>query len=246
MKTLLVACAAATMLLVSSARAAPSDTAAREARRHFQTAEARFKAGAFAEALAEYQAGYDAKPLPGFLINIAQCQRRLGDLKTARATYLKFVMVAPDSPLVPQAKAMVEELDKLLAQLGGAETKKPDVKDARRDDAGKDDAKPEKDAEVAPVAAENNQNNPAAVAETPAAPPAVPAAAAEADAGKADSLLVASPGPASEPPAPSRTRWWLWGALGAVVVGGAVTAVVLSTGGTTTTIHDGSLGTLRR
>jgi hypothetical protein len=30
-----------------------------------------------------------------------------------------------------------------------------------------------------------------------------------------------------------------------VVVGGAVTAVVLSTGGTTT-IHDGSLATLRR
>jgi hypothetical protein len=37
----------------------------------------------------------------------------------------------------------------------------------------------------------------------------------------------------------------LWGALGAVVVGGAVTAIALSTGGTTT-IHDGSLATLRR
>jgi len=40
-------------------------------------------------------------------------------------------------------------------------------------------------------------------------------------------------------------RWWLWGALGAVVVGGAITAVALSTGGTET-IHDGSLATLRR
>ena len=58
-------------------------------------------------------------------------------------------------------------------------------------------------------------------------------------------LLVASPGPAATPAAPSGTRWWLWGMIGAVVVGGAVTAVVLSTGGTTT-IHDGSLGTLRR
>jgi hypothetical protein len=37
----------------------------------------------------------------------------------------------------------------------------------------------------------------------------------------------------------------LWGALGAVVVGGAITAVALSTGGTET-IHDGSLATLRR
>jgi len=44
---------------------------------------------------------------------------------------------------------------------------------------------------------------------------------------------------------PSHRRWWLWGALGAVVVGGAVAAIALSTGGTTT-IHDGSLATLRR
>ena len=84
--------------------------------RHFQAGEARFKAGAFDEALAEYQAGYDAKPLPGFLVNIAQCQRRLGDLKKARATYQKFVLVAPDSPLVPQVRSMIAEIDGLLAE----------------------------------------------------------------------------------------------------------------------------------
>src|SRR6185369_17451056 len=95
--------------------AAPSE-AERTARSHFQAGEAHFKAGAFDEALKEYQAGYDAKPLPGFLINIAQCQRRLGDLKTARATYQKFVLVAPDSPLVPQAKTMIAEIDGLLAE----------------------------------------------------------------------------------------------------------------------------------
>ena len=51
--------------------------------------------------------------------------------------------------------------------------------------------------------------------------------------------------PRAASPEPPRHRWWLWGALGAVVVGGAVTAIALSTGGTTT-IHDGSLATLRR
>ena len=100
------------------AAAAPSE-AERTARAHFQAGEARFKAGAFDEALAEYQAGYDAKPLPGFLVNIAQCQRRLGDLKTARATYQKFVLVAPDSPLVPQVRSMIAEIDGLLANLDG-------------------------------------------------------------------------------------------------------------------------------
>ena len=33
-------------------------------------------------------------------LRCAQCQRRLGDLKTARATYREFVLVAPDSRLV--------------------------------------------------------------------------------------------------------------------------------------------------
>ena len=80
-------------LLSGRARAA-SPEAEKEARAHFQAGEARFKAGAFDEALAEYQQGYDAKPLPGFLVNIAQCQRRLGDLKRARALLT--------SPVIPR------------------------------------------------------------------------------------------------------------------------------------------------
>jgi tetratricopeptide (TPR) repeat protein len=188
------------------ALAAPSE-AEQQARAHFQAAEARFAAGVFDEALAEYQAGYDAKPLPGFLVNIAQCQRRLGDLKTARATYQKFLLVAPDSPLVPQVKTMISEIDRLLAELDHGES-----------------AAATKD-ESAPVPA--------------AAPTEAPAASA----------TVLAPAPAASdtaPPPARRTRWWLWGTIGAVVVGGTITAFALSSGGSTTTIHDGSLGTLRR
>ena len=102
------------VLSLPSLAAAATSEAEREARTHFQAGEARFKAGAFDEALAEYQKGYEAKPLPGFLVNIAQCQRRLGDLKSARATYQKFVLVAPDSPLIPQVRSMMAEIDALL------------------------------------------------------------------------------------------------------------------------------------
>ena len=84
-----------------AALAAPN-AAEREARRHFAEAELSYRAGHYADALAKYQAGYAATPLPGFLVNIAQCQRRLGDLKAARATYREFVLVAPDSRLVPE------------------------------------------------------------------------------------------------------------------------------------------------
>lgn len=189
--------------------AAPSE-AERTARSHFQAGEAHFKAGAFDEALKEYQAGYDAKPLPGFLINIAQCQRRLGDLKTARATYQKFVLVAPDSPLVPQVRGMISEIDGLLANL----------------DAGKQAAEPEDEAKP---------------------PPAEPPASTLVEKETPGPVLIAKAPDTENAPeqAAPRHRWWLWGVIGAVVVGGAVTAIALSTGGTTT-IHDGSLATLRR
>src|SRR6187402_1855053 len=95
--------------------AAASTAAEREARRNFQAGEAHFKAGLYAEALADYQAGYAVAPLPGFLINVAQCQRRLGELARARATYQKFLMVAPDSPLGPEVKRLIAELDQMLA-----------------------------------------------------------------------------------------------------------------------------------
>jgi tetratricopeptide (TPR) repeat protein len=206
----IVAAALIVSLAAAPATAAPSERE-REARSHFQAGEAHFKAGEFDQALTEYQAGYDAKPLPGFLVNIAQCQRRLGDLKAARASYQKFVLVAPDSPLVPQVKSMMAEIDGLLAN---SEAAKPAA------DAPAEEAKPEAEAESPPPPAPK-----------PEAEPAAPA-------------LISAP--ASEP-APEKTshHWWLWGALGAIVVGGAVTAYVL-TNGSTTTIHDGSLGTLRR
>ena len=209
----LVALVAAFVVALVSVRsgAAATPGAEREARRAFQSAEVHFRAGLFAEALAEYQAGYAASPLPGFLINIAQCQRRLGDLSKARATYQKFVLVAPDSPLVPEVQALIGELDKLLADLGESAT------DAGGGAESRSDGSPGS----SPV--------PAAI---PAAVPAVAISAAPAV-------------PPAEARASPRRRWWIWGAVGAAVVGGTVAAFALSSPGTTT-LHDGSLGTLRR
>ena len=223
----------ASLRLTADAAAASSETQ-RKARAHFQVGEERFKAGAFADALAAYQAGYDVLPLPGFLINVAQCQRRLGDLKTARASYQKFVLVAPDSPLVPQVRSMIAEIDGLLAEL---DKNKPAAAPA---DPPKG-ADPPKAANP-PKAADEAK----ATDEPPAATTSLPAAAQTTTGATQETapLLVATPAPEQPEKQPHR-RWWLWGAIGAVVVGGAVTAVVLSTGGTTT-IHDGSLGTLRR
>jgi tetratricopeptide (TPR) repeat protein len=201
------------VILVAPVARAATPAAEREARRAFSAAEAHFKAGQFASALAEYQAGYAASPLPGFLINIAQCQRRLGDLTKARATYQKFVVVAPDSPLVPEVNSLIAELDKLIADLGDGEN---------AEETGTEQS-----------------------SDTPPKPDLEPLPQEDAPAAAASVMAVAAPEPAPPPRSSSHKRWWLWGAIGAAVVGGTVAAFALSSP-STTTIHDGSLGTLRR
>jgi tetratricopeptide (TPR) repeat protein len=214
-------------LVVSSigapaARAAPN-AAERQARRDFDEAELSYRAGRYAEALTKYQAGYAAMPLPGFLVNIAQCQRRLGDLKTARATYREFVLVAPDSRLVPEVETLIKQLDTLIADLasgGSGET------------AGQVGAGAGADVH----------------ATDPSAPALSLAAAAPREASTDAPALVGAPGPvaAETPRLRSHARWWIWGGIAvAAVVGGVATGIALSSPGTTT-IRAGSLGTLSR
>jgi tetratricopeptide (TPR) repeat protein len=205
-------------LAPSQAWAAPS-AAEREARNRFDEGEAQYHSGHYAEALAKYQAGYDADPLPGFLINIAQCQRRLGDLKTARATYRKFVLVAPDSRLVPEVETLIKQLDDLIADL------------------------PPGGSVAAPAAAEGGGDAEADVhARDPSAQPLSLAAPAPAP----ETPLLAAPAPDASAPQRPHARWWLWGGVAvAAIAGGVVTAVALSSPGTTT-VRAGSIGTLSR
>ena len=188
-----------------------------EARKHHQTAEARFRAGLFAEALAEYQAGYQVLPLPGFLINIAQCYRRLGDLKMASGAYRRFTAVAPASPLAPQIRALIVEMDKRAIDFDNA--RQSGVAPGH----GNDD-------EVMPFAVFLN-------------PPGTDDR--ESDGDQPPPPLIAQPAPAVEAAQRGTTRWWLWGPIGAAVVGGAVAAIILSTGGGAAA-QEGSLATLRR
>ncbi len=220
----------ASSLGVPSALAAPN-AAQREARRHFDEAELSYRAGHYAEALTKYQAGYAAAPLPGFLVNIAQCQRRLGDLKTARATYREFVLVAPDSRLVPEVETLIKELDTLIADLASG---------GSGEAAAQMGVGAGADADV-------HATDPSAPppSQTPAAPPLSLAAAAPAE----TLALVATPAPVATETTPrprARARWWLWGGIAvAAIVGGVATGIALSSPGTTT-IREGSLGTLSR
>ena len=214
---------AVTLLLASgngrAALAAATPEAEQQSRRSFERAESHFRAGLFAEALTEYQAGYDLHPLPGFLINIAQCQRRLGDLNQARVTYRKFVMVAPDSRFVPEVKKLIAELDVLVS----------------------DADKTAPSANATSAAGEARQAGDPTPAPSRESPP-LPTPGATETVGASLVTVPETPGPPSD----TDTRWWLWGTIGAAAVAAVATTYFVLRDPGTTTLHDGTLGTLRR
>jgi tetratricopeptide (TPR) repeat protein len=214
-----------------SGGAAPPSEEERQARRAYRQAEQHFRGGLFAEALAQYQAGYDAFPLPGFLINIAQCHRRLGDLRKARATYRKFLMVAPESPHAAQVRGLVTELDRLIAEL----------------DEEANDGKPEKDgkpatAESAPAAGTTPAAEPASRPRVPEAPPPSP----DPQLAVALAMGPSTSDRADREPSGGKRRWWIWALAGAGVVAAGTAAALVLTAPEATTIDAGTLGTLRR
>jgi hypothetical protein len=216
----------------------PASEAQKRARRLFQDAEGHFQAGLFAEALGEYQAGYDAAALPGFLVNIAQCQRRLGNLTGALTTYRKFIMVAPDSPYVPQVRALVADLEKLARD---AERER----DRERAASGKPGARA-MDADGGRGSSRSglrdaNGTMPLQAGKSASAAPALidgPSAGAPAPGAQAPT---GSPAPAS-----SARWWWLGGAAALVAIAGGTAAVFALRSDGSTTLHEGSLGSVRR
>jgi hypothetical protein len=186
--------------LAGTARAESAGDNDKEARRLFQEAELSFNVGKFAEALAAYQAAYEAKPLPGFLFNIAQCYRNMGDYDRARFFFRRYLTLDPRTPNRRRVEALIDEMGRLLQQ-------RADEEAAR--------------APATPAAA---PPPPPAAAPAPIAPPPAPVAAAEPPAQAP--VIVA---PAAEPvaaPAPVWKRWWFWTAAGVLAAGAAVTLVV--------------------
>jgi hypothetical protein len=128
-------------------------------------------------------------------------------------------MVAPDSPYVAEVTALIADLDKLL-DVADETTPPPEAKPEHTE--------PDRGSSWGPPPAGQELSLPAAGATEAASNPLV--------------TSTATPVPVAE----TGTRWWLWGTIGAVVVAGTVTAVLLLRSPGTTTLHDGSLGTLRK
>jgi tetratricopeptide (TPR) repeat protein len=205
----LVAALASAVRAAGAGQSEQSEKGEKEARRLFQKAELSFNVGKFAEALADYQAAYEAKPLPGFLFNIAQCYRNMGDYERARFFFRRYLTLDPRTPNRRRVEALIDEMTrKLPEQAEKAQEKPAEPPPAAKPEVAKAEPEP---AEVPP----------------PVPAPPLPVAAAPIDAQPAPAAPVLASEPQPEP-SPAWKRWWFWTAAGVIVAGGVAAAIILT------------------
>ncbi|HZS40250.1 MAG TPA: tetratricopeptide repeat protein [Polyangia bacterium] len=101
---------AVTAALGGAAARADGDRQVDEARAHFREGQRAYSEGRFADALREFEAGYALSPRPEFLLNFAQTERKLGRVDEAIDQCQRFLAAAPDSPLAPEARRLLQTL----------------------------------------------------------------------------------------------------------------------------------------
>jgi len=187
---------------------ASEDRAAAKA--HYEAATRLYDVHEYGEALKEYKAGYLSRPDPSFLFNIAQCYKRLGQPAQAREFFREYLKKAsPEDPNRVQAEARIRELD-------------------TREVA--DPAPPPASAAATPTTPALGDLPEPTVDKSPVLPSsAAPAMASGGEPAGVDLSASNTTQPDRSQPAFYQT-WWFWSGVGAVVVAGTVTAVLLSRG----------------
>jgi tetratricopeptide (TPR) repeat protein len=102
--------------MMGLALAKKPDARQQEARAHFSQGRAFQDAGAYDDAIREYQAAYQLTPLPLLLFNIAQSYRLKGDKRAAIEHYEKYLAADSEGPAADEARDHVANL-KLKLQL---------------------------------------------------------------------------------------------------------------------------------
>jgi tetratricopeptide (TPR) repeat protein len=105
----------AVALLLVAAIAAPAHAGVDDeerARGHYEIGLGLYRLGDYHGALKEFAAGYELAHKPGFLLNLGQTYRKLGELREARDMYRQFLAeVRADDPARPQAQKVLAEIE---------------------------------------------------------------------------------------------------------------------------------------
>jgi tetratricopeptide (TPR) repeat protein len=81
---------------------------------HFVAGKQLYAAHLFRRALAEFEVGYIATELPGFLLNMAQCHRQLGELEEAVRDYESYLSYDSTSGSAREVREIVAEFKQRL------------------------------------------------------------------------------------------------------------------------------------
>jgi len=190
---------ALSLALAGTARAEDAEAG----RKYFKRGQELLKANDYRGAVKAFEAGNAAAPRVGFLLNIGNCYRKLGELGKAREYYWRFLDAAPkDHP----SRMTVREYLQAMKQIEA---------DGVSMDASSDKAVPQ----VPPPPLEPP---PAAAAGAPL-PPALSARPVEAP---SPALSVVEVAPVEKEKPPVYKRWWFWTLVGGAVAAGAATYVL--------------------
>jgi tetratricopeptide (TPR) repeat protein len=198
--------------------------AKQEAKKHFKLAEQHYKLGRFKDALQEYSIAYELAPLAGFLFNIGQCHRLLGNHERAVFFYEGYLREKPNAKnrnaVLKLIKEGKRELDKELAEQKRLEDEKRKAEEAKRQAAM---LAKEREAERERAAAKERM------------------LALERERLKA--LAEARRKEEPKPPAFYET-WWFWTIVGTAVAAAAGGTIYAVTSGDNVVLPRGNLGTL--
>jgi tetratricopeptide (TPR) repeat protein len=180
---------------------AHADDAA-SAREHFKKGSSFFDVGRFGEAAQEYEQAYQLKNDPALLFNLGQAYRFNGDYAKAIVAYKSFLRHVPNAPNAAEVQQHIADLQKLLDEQKRATSSPPT-------------------GTLAPgqLKSTPSETPPEGATATPAAGRTAP--------GEASSpTLVAAPSRKE----PIYKKWWLWTAVGSVVVVGVAVGVGVGLG----------------
>jgi hypothetical protein len=95
------------------------------ARALFERAEKAYNGGRFEEALGLYSQAYDQKPLPGFLFNLGQCHKNLGQLERAEFFFTRYLDLTPAAKQDPRAQVLLAQVKAKRAEEKSATAEVP-------------------------------------------------------------------------------------------------------------------------
>ena len=183
-----------------------------------------FAAGRYDEALELFAKLYAETLNPIYLRNIGRCHQKLKQPDKAIDAFHDYLAKGGkkiSSDEKAEINGYIKEMEALRDEQASKQQTPPPVAPVP----------PASGAPVQPIAPSQPEGPPPGYAAQPAgAYPAPPGAYPPGADQQPSGALVAQPAPQQESSGPVYTKWWFWTIIGAVVVGGVVTAVALSSG----------------